>query len=102
MPLSLNRSSTVTSGTTNKSVPTMAWEQSEPSRGISVASSPNLDLNHCRFESVRLTRAMGVPQMVAASQVRSSYRDSGDESMAQNLRRASSRSASFRGTPTFA
>jgi len=31
--------------------------------GVSVASNPTLDLNHWRDSSIRLTNAIGVPQM---------------------------------------
>ena len=66
----------------------MAWAAKETSRGSSVAAIPTRDLNHSRCASRRLTRAMGVPQMVAAMRVRASKSASGGVSrMAAPLER---------------
>ena len=56
----------------------MAWAQIEISRGVSATFiMPTRDLNHWRGSSIKVTAAIGVPQICVASRVRSSKADSG-------------------------
>ena len=55
----------------------MAWAQNDRSRAVSVRSVPIPALNHCRSVSMRLTRDIGAPQTVAASETMSSKSFSG-------------------------
>ena len=75
--LCAKRVSCVASGT----ISTLGWcsacAQNEVSRGVSAASKPILDLNHCRRSSTSEIRAIGVPQIVAARDARSSSIASG-------------------------
>ena len=68
----LDRGSASASGMTSRSMPRMAWAQKASARGVSVASSPTLDLNHGRSRSKRLTSAIGAWQACAASRARPS------------------------------
>ena len=47
------------SGTISGSAPQMAWPQNETSRGVSSASRPTLQRNHCRFASTSEISATG-------------------------------------------
>jgi formate--tetrahydrofolate ligase len=57
----------------------MAWAHIAFSIGVSLMSRPTDALNHCRSESTRLTREIGVPQMDDASQIRHRDRPRGEQ-----------------------
>ncbi len=88
--LSAKRSSCVASGTTNTPSCKIACAQKASSRDVSEASKPKRALNHCRSASMSDTRAMGVPQIWAASWTISSYCFSKSVSRMRYLRKASS------------
>src|SRR5947209_9120478 len=76
----------------------MACAQKAMLRGVSLASRPYRDLNHCRSESIKLISAIGVPQTYAASWVRSSNDCSGSVSRILYCRSDANRSLSSAGT----
>jgi hypothetical protein len=79
----------------------MACAQNATSREVSVIDSPTFDLNHWRSESIKLTTAMGVPQILAANSANWSYERSGALSRTPLARNACTRSCSFAGTGAF-
>src|SRR6184192_3105106 len=65
------------------------------SREVSLVVSPTFDLNHCRFSSTSVIRAMGASQIRAASSVRSSKTSSGIVSSTSYCQSTFSRCFSF-------
>src|SRR4051812_11968799 len=78
----------------------MACAQKATSREVSEMSKPTLDLNHCRLESMMVTKAIGVPQIWAAKVARLSKLSSGGVSRIWYLRRVAMRLGSSLGMGT--
>src|SRR5690606_13446352 len=75
----------------------MVWPQNERSRGVSQASSPKLDLNHCRSRSTSEMVEMGTSNSLIAKRVMRSNRSSGGVSRMSSSRKACRRASSSGG-----
>lgn len=79
----------------------MAWPQNEISLGVSLTGRPIQDLNHWRFSSTRLTRAIGTPNIRFAMRVNRSKRSSDEVSSILSDLRVLSRVSSSGGISGF-
>ena len=59
--------------TSKTSSPIIVYWQKDIFLGVSIASIPIVDLNHCRSSSIKLTNAIGVSHIYEASCVMASY-----------------------------